>query len=310
MPQFDDRKAAGRSPAPDPNTQLPAPFEPERYLREVERRFPTEMGLQYLTGIHPEFVGRVIDPYTNRPSEESFTNIGEHCLAVAWCAERIARALEDAGALNAAERDTIVSRALVHDLTKPYEILRRNAARAGAPIEVYSVGAYQRVADLLPGNGLSPDLARYLAEAGRETGHSSLKDFVVVSPDGFQGIVPGRLAEKIVHLADDMTSTSIPCPGDRAATEFLTPAERMETGNFRLRYPFLWKEGLGTTSSGDIVSLSDIGQPPPGVVPIGSYAELQIKVASAIAREIQILVAAENWLPPEIFALTFLNNHR
>ena len=53
-------------------------------------------------------------------------------------------------------------------------------------------------------------LAEYLVQAGTETGHNSLRDFIVVNDAGYAGIVNGRVAEKIVHVADDMTFTSMP----------------------------------------------------------------------------------------------------
>lgn len=76
--------------------------------------------------------------------------------------------------------------------------------------------------------------------------------------DGIPSLVPNRLVDKIIHLADDMTSTSIPQPGERTLTVYLTPWERMIASDFYNRYPHLWKEELAFDMQGSVVTIEDI----------------------------------------------------
>lgn len=279
-------------------------FNPLLHLEEFEGRFPKELALFRAVGIHPQVLANIINPYTLKPATESFSNIGEHCLAVGYCASKIAQALCSAGLIDEAARDWVTSRALVHDLTKPYEIMRRSAKELG---DVYSVTAYDKLRPLLIDIGVAEEMAEYLMVAGRETGHNSLKDFIVCGPNGFDRLVPGKLAEKVVHLADDMTFTSTPKGYDKPITAFLTCWERMLASQFLEKYPFLWTEGLGRSEDGALKPIKDLSLEQAGVKVVGTYAELQVRVANAIARQIQLLLEPSNKLPPENFVRTLLN---
>lgn len=284
-------------------------FSPTDGLAQLEGRFPKISELFIKVGIHPTKSETPNNPYTNQPAGESFTNIGEHCIAVAYASSRIMDALARAGVVNPHDADSVIERALVHDITKPYEIMRRDAKRDGLAEEVYTTSAYQQLAPLLQSTGVSADLAEYLINAGSETGHNSLKDLIEVDETGVKGVVAGRVAEKIVHLADDMTFTSNPGnSGANPVTLFLAPWERMLASGFIEKYSFLWKEGLGRTKSGDITTVRDINDPESGVEVIGDYAGLQVSVARAICREFQLLLAPENRQEPDAFIKGLINS--
>ncbi len=218
-------------------------------------------------------------------------------------------ALVQAGTVQEVEATAAIERALVHDLTKPYEIMRRDAKRAGLAEDVYTVSAYQQLRPLLVQIGVSEQLAQYLTEAGTETGHNSLKSLIVLDDSRIGSLVAGKVAEKVVHLADDMTFTSTPKRADDVAvTMFLTPWERMLASGFIEKYPWLWKEGLGVQEAGEIVALADIRQPNPGVSVIGDYAALQVKVAQLIARELQFRIDPSSNQVPEQFIKDLVNN--
>lgn len=233
------------------------PFDPLTRLTEFSDRFPLAIQILRIGGVHPTEDARMDNPYTGKPHDESFTNIGEHCLAVASLAQTLAFRLQQRGVLLTEDVELVTSRALVHDANKRIEIMRRNAVREGAVEEAYTPKAYETIRPILEAQGIDPELINYMAGAGKETGHLSIRDFLMLS-DGIPSLEPDRFAEKIIHLADDMTSTSIPLPGERPLTVYLTPWERMVASDFPNRYPFLWKEGLAFDRQGEVVTVQDI----------------------------------------------------
>ncbi|MFN5062766.1 MAG: HD domain-containing protein [Pseudomonadota bacterium] len=283
------------------------PFDPLSQLDRFEIEFPEQMKLFRLVGIHPTESTNPINPYTKATSTENFSNIGEHCIAVAHCASKIAALLVQQGLITDEDARWITERALVHDLNKPFEIMRRYAQKAGLAEDVYSVTAYEKLKPLLDEAGIAPELSEYLIKAGAETGHNSLKTFIVAGPDGYEGLVSGMVAEKIVHLADDMTFTNNPKEGQRPITAFMTCWERMLASQFIEKYPFLWNEGLVASDSGAITGVRDLKQIPEGQKIIGNYAELQVRVANSIARELQLLVDPGSPEKPESFIRRVVN---
>lgn len=271
------------------------------HITRFEREFPQELVLLREVGIHPLLSKQAFDPYRGELSTKNFSNIGEHCIAVALAAERIALRLAEAGMLSTDEIHSVVGRALVHDLNKPYEIMRRDAQKGGSPEDIYSVSAYQALIPHLQSSGASPELVEYMKHAGSETGHTSLAQFLSVGPDGIQGLIPDSLVLKIVHLADDITFTSSPPEGVPSVTSFLTPWERMLASHFIEKYPFLWSEGLGLNETGSFVSIRDVKQPVEGTRLLGSYADLQVLVSHLISRELKLYLDPAAPESPEEF---------
>ncbi len=304
----DFRKALNRSSGSLHFTDTEVkPFDPLSQLAHFEREFPEQMKLFRLVGIHPTESTNPLNPYTKELSSENFSNIGEHCIAVAHCASKIASALVKQQLITEEDAHWITERALVHDLNKPFEIMRRNAQKVGLAEDVYSVSAYEKLKPLLDEAGIPPELSEYLIKAGAETGHNSLKTFIIAGPDGFEGLVRGMVSEKIVHLADDMTFTSNPKDGQRPITVFLTCWERMLASQFIEKYPSLWNEGLVASDDGSITGVRDLKQIPEGHKVIGDYAELQVRVANTIARELQLLVDPGSREKPESFIRRVVN---
>ncbi|MCB0334261.1 MAG: hypothetical protein KDD55_12220 [Bdellovibrionales bacterium] len=273
-------------------------FSPKDVLEDFEARFPKVFELFARVGIHPTKALPVMNPYTGEIETEDFTNIGEHCVAVAYAASKIMEALVQADVVEQSDADYVIERALVHDLNKPYEIMRRKAMGPDVPKEVYSESAYEKLEPLLLEMGISEEMVAYLVTAGKETGHNSLKDFIALGEGGVTGIVEGRIAEKVVHLADDMTFTSTPTKeGQEPVTAFLTPKERIYASGFIEKYLWMWKEGLGVDESGTICEVADVNSPEDGITPLGNYANLQVQVAQAIARELMLNLGVTNRNP-------------
>ncbi len=63
-----------------------------RIVPDYERQFPMEMAILHLGGVYPgEKTEGFKNPYTGSVDNEYFGNVGEHCVAVAHCAEVIAK---------------------------------------------------------------------------------------------------------------------------------------------------------------------------------------------------------------------------
>lgn len=283
-------------------------FRPQQFLEWIERKFTSQMLLMKLVGIHPDSQESIMNPYTRKVSAQSFSNIGEHCIAVAYCATKIAQRLEHCGALSPQQVDTIIERALIHDLTKPYEIMRRDAQREGMKEDAYSTSAYEQLLPKLKEIGVTDEISQYLVNAGKETGHNSIAQFLEVGAGGELKLIRGAIVEKVVHLADDMTCSAIPARGSEPVTTFLSCAERMEASQFVSRYPFLWKEGLSVNSRGEIRHVQKIDIQTQGELVLGSYAALQVRLAGLIAKEIQSRIAPNYRGDPELYITNMVND--
>lgn len=261
--------------------ELTKPVDFNKALPDFESRFPMEMGILRLGGVYPREQNEgIINPYTEELDTEYFGNIGEHCLAVALCAEIIT---DSVLGKNHPQKGTIVARALVHDSTKRFEIMRRKAVRVGVINDAYSPRAYDTIKLLLEERDIAPDTIAYMANAGSETGHNSFVNFVEMR-DGAPALkTEGNLGEMIVHHADDMTYTPIVQAGEAADTYFLTVPERIEASNFPERYPFIYKEGFGFDEDGKPVFVKDISQDHTGINHVKTYAQWQVWIAAKIA---------------------------
>lgn len=268
------------------------PVDLNKVLLDFESRFPMEMGILTIGGVYPRELNNkgTVNPYTGELDEEYFGNIGEHCLAVALCAETIA---DNVLGKDHPQKLSIVSRALTHDSTKGFEIMRRKAMRDGVIDDAYSLKAYDTIKPLLEERGIAPDIIAYMAKAGSETGHNSFVDFVEIRDDALTLKTEGNLAEMIVHHADDMTYTPIVHAGKAADTYFLTAPERMEASNFPERYPFLYKEGFGFDKDGTPVFVKDTSQDHLELYHVKTYAEWQVWIASEISNHLANLMSPQ-----------------
>jgi len=265
----------------------------QQKLHEYEQRFPEAMRILEVGGVHPSREVILKNPYLpGQPEDvESFTNIGRHCVAVAHLAEKL--------------DPTAVERALVHDANKRYEVMRKKAQKSGALncADVYSGQAYEAIREKLKGENIHPELLDYLAAAGKETGHNSLMSFLQIDSQGAIFLNPKRTnAEKVVHIADDMTSSTLPKDGSEEQTYYVTCEERMALSDFPNRYAFLFIEGFGFDASGKAVTIRDINSDDAKKLrQMKSYADWQVIVAKMIATDLQKALAPDNKQDPELF---------
>lgn len=246
-----------------------------------ERRFPKEMEILRLGGVYPSDTQSLKNPYTGETDTEYFGNVGEHCIAVARCAEILATSV--LGDHEQQTIDTITRRALVHDAFKRFEVMRKKSMHKGVVADVYSHSAYEALSSILKSQGVPAEMVEYMSKAGTETGYLSLKDFISLE-DGLPRLnAQNNLPEMIVHLADDMTYTSLAESGKSAETYYVTFAERVVLANFPLRYPFMYKEGFGFKKDDEVECVSNIHTVHPDVRHVKSYVEWQVWVAKEIS---------------------------
>lgn len=290
------------------------------YKERFEEKYPVAFSILEIGGVHPDKNEPMVNPYLcdpklNEPGcldNEDFRNIGEHCVSVAICADKIARYLIKKGAIDENVRAEVIGRALIHDANKRFEIFRRKAREKGLPVEVYNKRAYDTMYEKVIENGLeiNKSLAEYLKNAGKETGHSSLTDFVTLDENGEIALKRDLTIEEIiVHLSDDMTASPLPDKTKNSEIKFVTTEERMELGNFPNRYGFLYKEGFGFDKNNNPIIVKDAFEPQKtsDLKSLKTYAEWQRIIAAKICKQLQGMMGHKNQDDPEEFIKNLVN---
>ena len=287
------------------------------YKEKFKKEQATAFEILKLGGVHPDYQEPMPNPYMEGEMDnENFANIGEHCIDVGICADKIATALENAKQIPSDEKHTIVHQTIVHDSNKRFEVMRRKAQKADRPLEVYSRSAYETMFSVMQAKGYNEADLEYLKTAGRETGHSSLVNFIKMNPDGTVEIRTDRtLAELVVHMADDMVASPLKDvkTGDfvtkNSTTKFVTVAERMDLGNFESRYPFLYQEGIAFDEAGNAIEVkSEQSAREKDLHGFQNYAYWQAETTKLICAKFQDLINRDNKKDPETFIKELLNS--
>lgn len=253
----------------------------------------TAGGVSALVGVKHLAIDNPYEPGTQ--NTQDFRNVGEHCTVVGLVVKALGETLQGCGLMSAGEVKHTVERGLVHDANKRLERMRRDAT---SPEVAYLPAAYDKISELLQGQ-VEPELLAYLVDAGRETGHNSLVDFLRLH-DGEPVLNPATSwAARLVHLADDMVHS----PMQLGPSSFVVPvARRMELSEFPTRYKFLYSRGIGFDAKGQPVAEVDVANPPAHLRHVRTYAAWQVEVAKMIAAEIERAVTgkvgerSEEWL--------------
>lgn len=265
-----------------------SPFNDQPWIEKFTAQYPTAMEILKLGGVHPDQSQNpsLTNPYTNTPHTGDYSNIGRHCIAVAACFEAIAKPLVDNQAISQAEFENGIQRALIHDATKRFETMRRDYLKTNSG-NSYSSQAYEEVIKKIGPTISSPELLEYLTHAGVETGHNSLPNFLV-NNDSRLLLIEGSLVQKVIHLSDDMTASSIPFPGSPEKTYFVTPELKMLITGYVYKYPWMWTQGFGF-SSDKVQVVDNLVSHQNELEHCYSYAKYQPLVSNAIAAEIVTL---------------------
>lgn len=278
----------------------------QKSIANFETAYPIEMSVLRLGGVYPrEINAGTVNPYTDETDTEYFGNIGEHCVGVAECADILTE--QFLGADNPLRKQT-VSRALVHDAGKRFEIMRKKAVKTGKADDAYSPKAYETIQPILEKAGVTNDVIGYMTRAGQETGHISLPRFVTLTNDSQPAVNTDSVPDMIVHLADDMTFTPIVSAGESAETSYVTIEERMKLSDFPNRYPFLYKEGFGFDRDGKLVMVKDVSQTMSDLRHVRTYADWQVWVANEICRHLVSLADSQTYIEkPGEYIKTLVN---
>lgn len=284
----------------------------------LELQFPQVFAAMKIVGAHPTQTEKSPNPYSDKAAAELFANMGLHMVQALMIVEPLAQVLQDKGTLTAADALSVRERTLGHDLNKPAEAARRNAALIGLfNGDLYSDAAYEAQAQILRSAGVSDDMARYIVNSGADTGHGSFKHFVTFDQGNLGVRVRENWKAALVHLADDMAYSTKPQArqllGDDEVSAVVTPLDRMILSSFestrpKLGYPFMWKEGLGVDQHGAIVDVKDINVTPPGILALGSYAYFQTYIARSICAELKSIIAPADLREPEEFVRAFVQD--
>jgi hypothetical protein len=211
--------------------------------------------------------------YIDEPQIVHHPHIGNHVATVATVAVAIAEYLQ----IDRGVTERIAKLALLHDGNKLADVLTQRAGELQLDLSKFGITPGSEVLDILVASGMARDKARIVADAGGYTGHSSLLRFLELTSEGKLQLKSGMLEEKIVHLADDMTSE----------TTVLTTNERMVASKFIEKYEYLWKSGLGIVKTANDAVLRECTVPPvEGTTLVGKYADLQPLTSTAICAEL------------------------
>ncbi len=292
-------------------------FDPFSQLEFFDSEYPEAMELIRLGGIYPSKDGRspnMWDPYNQRTQKGydeirgGYTNIGEHVVSTGFCSLAIAKSLNHEGFIDESELDNVVESSLVHDASKRYELMRRDYARQHPGYDPYSDEAYAQLSEILATQGVNAELVDRMVAAGSETGHPSFKRFIRRTSAGAIVLSQRLITDQVIHLADDMTATTLPRKTKPVETAFLTPWERMVASDFPNRYRHLWINGVGFTFDGEAVDVVNVSKNHEGIVDAQIYARWQPTISNAICRRIMACLDPDNLLPPEYFVKKLVND--
>ncbi len=220
--------------------------------RDLEQRFPQEFQILELAGVSPFGSRPMNNPYLNTMDTEDFSNVGRHCVSVTYVANAIASALLAQWFISDSDRNEIIKASLLHDGDKRLEVMRKNAKNAWVAIDPYGEAWYKTIETIF--SDVDRSTLGFIKNMWGMTGHNSLKKFLAIDEAGKISLNLERtLAEMIVHIADDMTHSSLWKATE--TTQFVSIEDRARLGRFSARYPFLWNEGFSLRSDGTIVDI-------------------------------------------------------
>jgi hypothetical protein len=152
----------------------------------------------------------VLNPWLGKPSGDCFENIAAHGRAVATAAQALCAILLEHSVISRFEASTAIRLSALHDMSKPLELLEREAIAVGA-LPAGESRALERIAERLIAAGIAPQWIKEIKHASRMTSRFGIPQFLTVNGGGLH-LRHQRIAEMIARLADDMVCSSpSPC---------------------------------------------------------------------------------------------------
>lgn len=210
-----------------------AEINPYEIYDDLAAAFPTAFVWLEQCGVHPRKKIDLYNPFTSAWDAEDYRNVGEHCLATAYCAQKLGLALQAVGAFSDEDVAVVTERALLHGLGKRFEKMyrdyrgRRTHFAKETPEDVEACG-------------VTREFATVICSYGSETGGEAVLRFFGMSADGRVGVMRGKLREKVVRIADELTFSSPSRAGAPSRSYVLPLSERAVVGDFRNRYPTIF----------------------------------------------------------------------
>lgn len=277
------------------------PLDARVLLPELLLRHADAFNLMRLTGVHPTLRGQLANPYNGSLDTRDFRNVGEHSMACSFAASCIAEELSERNVISEEERFSIEKRALLHDITKRLQIFRKEFYGTFLP-----PCQRQIEAELLE---LQIDTAdrRAILQHCSQTGGENLVSFLQLRNGQLCIRENVTLADKIVRIADNMTSSSVPCAELPAQNYFVTWKERIILSNFASRYP----EAFTLTLYSDNRSCLYLEEPlcdPRGLRPWGNSLQVENYLTQIIADELCSLIDPKTKSNPEVFLKELINS--
>lgn len=200
-------------------------------VESYNRRFPGAFEALKICGVHPSERTDLLNPFEGSIDRRDFRNVGQHSVAVAYLTEKLLELIQPSIQLAESEKEKIIEAAMLHDVGKRFEVMHRQAY--GMNLNRTGLSFHQ---ELLK-NGVAEEIAKIVANNGHQAGGENLDRFVSVDKETCVIFKETTLADKIVRLADDMTSTSLPDLQGNSLSIFVTFVERVVASNFKTRYP-------------------------------------------------------------------------
>ncbi len=236
------------------------------------------------------------NPFTKEIDPADFSNVGEHLLAVGILAKALGTLALRAGILTEPEQLLLERAAYMHDLGKRGDLMIQKLREKSLCIGIDDETLLTAIFRSNISSTLQEHLIPIIADSGRWTGHSSVRDLLTVTREGTLTLISNNWHGKLLHLADIMIHTTIPTLGAKATSFALTPPDCHAQKNARERYPHIVSQGLGLTSGNSIVPLSDLTTVSEDTKILGCYADLDLVLCEAIAHELLCALKIESKL--------------
>lgn len=272
-------------------------------IAEMSIRHPDAFLLMKLTGIHPTVIQPILNPYTGLIDNRDFRNVGQHSMACAFAARSIAQELLQLGIIGEDSLLEIEKRALMHDITKRLQVFRKEFYGTFLPPCPRQIEA--ELVELK----IAPELRKDIVLYSSQTGGENLVRFLALQNGALNLRKEINLADKIVRISDNMTSSALPEPGAAVTNYFVTWRERIVLSNFSQRYPEAFRLTLYSNEHQELVLEEPLQHPHDKQHAWGNSLEVENFITKIIASEIVDMLDPQTKKNPEIFLKELINSN-